>query len=68
MDGLRQNIAEIDCAIIEAHQWLKEAKTEREVELRQAKVDKLEAALVSEQAKYDAARILEDRMDRMNTG
>jgi hypothetical protein len=30
MEALKQNIAEIDSAIIEARQWLKEAKNEQE--------------------------------------
>jgi hypothetical protein len=31
MDALKQNIAEIDSAIIEARQWLREAKTQQEI-------------------------------------
>jgi hypothetical protein len=30
MDTLKQNIAEIDSAIIEARQWLKEARTDED--------------------------------------
>ncbi|KAI0198537.1 hypothetical protein F4808DRAFT_462651 [Astrocystis sublimbata] len=54
VDTLKQNIAEIDSAIIEARQWLKEAKTDKDVEERQAQLDELEEALVAEQAKLDA--------------
>ncbi|TRX95493.1 hypothetical protein FHL15_003451 [Xylaria flabelliformis] len=61
MDTLKQNIAVIDSAIIEARQWLREAVTDRDVEDRQADLDKLEADLVEEQAKLDA-KILEEEM------
>ncbi|KAI1741773.1 hypothetical protein F4680DRAFT_446777 [Xylaria scruposa] len=54
MDTLKQNIAVIDSLIIEARQWLREAVTDRDVEDRQADLDKLEADLVEEQAKLDA--------------
>ncbi|KAI1758327.1 hypothetical protein F4782DRAFT_525019 [Xylaria castorea] len=61
MDTLKQNIAEIDCAIIEARQWLREAATDRDVEDRQAELDRLEADLVDQQAKLNA-KILEEAM------
>ncbi|KAI0553893.1 hypothetical protein F4679DRAFT_580063 [Xylaria curta] len=61
MDTLKQNIAVIDSLIIEARQWLREAVTDRDVEDRQADLDKLEADLVEEQAKLDA-KILEEEM------
>ncbi|KAI0864560.1 hypothetical protein F4860DRAFT_510892 [Xylaria cubensis] len=61
MDTLKQNIAVIDSAIIEARQWLREAVTDRDVEDRQADLEKLEADLVEEQAKLDA-KILEAEM------
>ncbi|KAI1310750.1 hypothetical protein F5Y03DRAFT_392196 [Xylaria venustula] len=54
MDSLRQIIAEIDSAIIEARQWLEEATTIEDVEYRQAEVDRLEADLVAQQARLDA--------------
>ncbi|KAI0483886.1 hypothetical protein F4859DRAFT_512522 [Xylaria cf. heliscus] len=60
MDTLRQNIAEIDSAIIEARQWLGEARTDQDVQDRQAYLDRLEADLVAEQARLDAM-ILEER-------
>ncbi|KAI1153306.1 hypothetical protein F4825DRAFT_268319 [Nemania diffusa] len=54
MDVLKQNIAEIDSAIIVARQWLKEAETDQDTADRQSQLDKLEADLVAEQAKLDA--------------
>ncbi|GAW26242.1 hypothetical protein SAMD00023353_2500900 [Rosellinia necatrix] len=63
MDIIKQNIAEIDCAIIEARQWLKEAKTDRDTEDRQAQISRLEADLVAQQAKLHA-KILEEQMKR----
>ncbi|KAI0966146.1 hypothetical protein F4678DRAFT_466720 [Xylaria arbuscula] len=54
MDSLRQSIAEIDSAIIEARQWLEEATTIEDVEYRQAEVDRLESDLVTQQARLDA--------------
>ncbi|KAI0425981.1 hypothetical protein F5Y09DRAFT_79433 [Xylaria sp. FL1042] len=54
MDSLRQSIAEIDSAIIEARQWLSEAKTPEDVEDRQAELTKLEADLIAQQARLDA--------------
>ncbi|KAI0875807.1 hypothetical protein GGS24DRAFT_499497 [Hypoxylon argillaceum] len=54
MDALKQNIAEIDSAIIVARQWLKEAETDQDTADRQSQLDKLEADLVAEQAKLDA--------------
>lgn len=63
MDVIKQNIAEIDSAIIEARQWLKEAKTDQDVEDRRAQLDSLEADLVAEQAKLDAM-ILEEETKR----
>ncbi|KAI3320327.1 hypothetical protein HD806DRAFT_538518 [Xylariaceae sp. AK1471] len=63
MDTLKQNIAEIDSAIIEARLWLKEAKTDKDTEDRQAQLDQLEADLVAEQAKLDA-KILEDENNK----
>ncbi|KAI0391107.1 hypothetical protein F5Y17DRAFT_461173 [Xylariaceae sp. FL0594] len=54
MEALKQNIAEIDSAIIEARQWLKEAKTEEETENRQSHLEKLEADRDAQQAKLDA--------------
>ncbi|KAI0907647.1 hypothetical protein F4824DRAFT_500869 [Ustulina deusta] len=61
MEGLKQDIAEIDSAIIVARQWHKEAKTEQDAKDRQAKLDKLESDLVTQQAKLDA-KILEEEM------
>lgn len=63
MDIIKQNIAEIDSAIIEARQWLKEAKTDQDAEDRRAQLDRLEADLVAQQAKLDA-KILEEEMKR----
>ncbi|KAI1200165.1 hypothetical protein F5X97DRAFT_321651 [Nemania serpens] len=54
MDALKQNIAEIDSAIIEARQWLREAETDQEAEERRARLEELEADLVAQQAKLDA--------------
>ncbi|KAI8950295.1 hypothetical protein F4801DRAFT_579613 [Xylaria longipes] len=54
MDAVRQNIAEIDSAIIEARHWLGEATTHREAEERQAQLHELEADLVAQQAQLDA--------------
>ncbi|GAW21919.1 hypothetical protein ANO14919_114460 [Xylariales sp. No.14919] len=63
MDSLRQNIATIDSAIIVARQWVREAKTDQDMENRQAYVDRLEADLVAQQAELDA-RILEQEKSR----
>ncbi|KAI2628271.1 hypothetical protein GGS21DRAFT_492922 [Xylaria nigripes] len=54
MDALKQSIAEIDSAIIEARQWLKEARTNEEAKERRSQLDKLEADLVAQQAKLNA--------------
>ncbi|KAI1178296.1 hypothetical protein F4777DRAFT_576100 [Nemania sp. FL0916] len=56
MDALKQHIAEIDSAIIEARRYLEEAETRQEIEERQNALDQLEADLVAEQAKLDALR------------
>ncbi|KAI1118220.1 hypothetical protein F5Y14DRAFT_256639 [Nemania sp. NC0429] len=54
MDALKQNIAEIDSAIIEARQWLREAETEQEADERRSRLEELEADLVAQQAQLDA--------------
>ncbi|KAI1422574.1 hypothetical protein F5Y12DRAFT_610762 [Xylaria sp. FL1777] len=54
MDSLKQDIAEIDSAIIVARQWLKEAKTNQDTKEREAQLKELEAALVTTQAKLNA--------------
>ncbi|KAI0407235.1 hypothetical protein F4802DRAFT_595461 [Xylaria palmicola] len=59
MESLKQDIAEIDSAIIEARQWLREARTNEDVEKRQADLERLEADLVTQQAKLDE-KILEE--------
>ncbi|KAI0102267.1 hypothetical protein GGR51DRAFT_293627 [Nemania sp. FL0031] len=64
MDSLKQDIAVIDSAIIEARQYLKEAKTEEETADRQAKLDKLEADLIAVQAQLDAAILEEENKSK----
>ncbi|KAI1124582.1 hypothetical protein F5Y10DRAFT_28322 [Nemania abortiva] len=64
VDAQKQIIAVIDSAIIEARQYLKEAKTEQEVADRQAHLDKLEADLVAEQAKLDAMILEEENKNK----
>ncbi|KAI1826946.1 hypothetical protein F4861DRAFT_536419 [Xylaria intraflava] len=60
MEALRQSIAEIDSAIIEARQWLKEAKTDEDAKDRRTQLGKLEADLVVQQAKLNA-RVVEEQ-------
>ncbi|KAI1271555.1 hypothetical protein F5Y07DRAFT_382606 [Xylaria sp. FL0933] len=61
MDNIRQSIAEIDSAIIEARQWLNEATTDHDVEYRQSEINRLEADLIAQQARLDA--ILQEQMN-----
>ncbi|KAI0816108.1 hypothetical protein GGR55DRAFT_625264 [Xylaria sp. FL0064] len=61
MDNIRQSIAEIDSAIIEARQWLNEATTDQDVEYRQSEINRLEADLIAQQARLDA--ILQEQMN-----
>ncbi|KAI1814884.1 hypothetical protein GGS20DRAFT_376711 [Poronia punctata] len=53
MEALKQNIAEIESAIIEARQWLKEARTEADIDQRQRQLERLEADLETQLAKKD---------------
>ncbi|KAI1326605.1 hypothetical protein F5Y16DRAFT_400301 [Xylariaceae sp. FL0255] len=56
MDVIKQNIAEIDSAIIIARQWLKEASTDKEKIDRQSRLTKLESDRATEQARLETTR------------
>ncbi|KAI1436194.1 hypothetical protein GGR50DRAFT_246793 [Xylaria sp. CBS 124048] len=64
MDALKQSIAEIDSAIIEARQWVREARTDEDTRERQMQLDKLESDLINQQAKLDARMLEEEKKSR----
>ncbi|KAI0441422.1 hypothetical protein F4803DRAFT_552090 [Xylaria telfairii] len=64
MDSLKQDIATIDSAIIEARQWLSEAQTDRDTQERQAELATLEADLVAQQARLDEMILAREMSER----